>query len=105
MAAVIYNGTTASGANFTIDWPYTTSSGAVGYTYPSESKSPSERQQVNSRTGTVQVKAGFLGQVYVNDPSSAAKVILWESSPKKTLAKADKAAKKAQLRAAQRSFE
>lgn len=62
-------------------------------------------KSMNTRTSSVQTKAGYLGQVWTNDPYSGAKVILWESSPKKTLAKADKAAQKAQLRAAQRSFE
>jgi hypothetical protein len=59
-------------------------------------------KSMTTHTRTVRVKAGYLGQVYANDVNAT---ILWESKPKKSLAKADKAAKKAQLRAAQRSFE
>lgn len=62
-------------------------------------------KSMNTRTETVHTMAGYLGQVVTSDPYSMARIVLWESKPKKTLAKADKAAKKAQLRAAQRSFE
>lgn len=85
----------------TINWPV--SGDFIGYEPPSPPTA--QGSNVNSRTGAVQLKAGFVGQVFVTDPSTSGKVILWESEPKKTLAKADKAAKKAQLRAAQRSFE
>lgn len=50
-------------------------------------------------TKVVQVKAGFLGQVLYEGN------IVWESTPKKTLAKADKAAQKARDKAVARLFE
>lgn len=96
-----------NGANYTAStatWPSASPPyGTVSNPYPTP-PSP-QKEGMNTRIGTVQVKAGYLGQVYTVDGFSGAKVILWESSPKKTLAKADKAAHKAQLRAAQRSFE
>ena len=55
---------------------------------------------MKTSTKTVRLIAGYVGQVFVYDTGD----IVWESSPKKTLAKADKAAKKAQLRAVKRSF-
>jgi hypothetical protein len=63
------------------------------------------RNAVNTSVKTVRVKAGFLGQVVAKDPRTYDETIVWESSPKKTLAKADRAAVKAQLRAVERSFE
>lgn len=91
-----------SNETYTINWP---GIGDQFITYEPPSPPTAQGSNVNSRTGAVQLKAGFVGQVFVTDPSTSGKVILWESKPKKTLAKADKAAKKAQVRAAKRSFE
>lgn len=62
-------------------------------------------KQLNTQVKTVQVKAGHLGQVVVAVPGSFEIEILWESKPKKTAAKAEKAARKAQLEAARGAFD
>lgn len=62
-------------------------------------------KQLNTQVKTVQVKAGHLGQVVVPVPGSYDLEILWESKPKKTPAKAQKAAQKAQLEAARGAFD
>lgn len=54
---------------------------------------------------TARIKAGFVGQVVTSSAYSIEQAIVWESKPKKTLRKAEKAARKAQLRAVERSFE
>lgn len=111
---------TYTSSGYTINWPSpsVTTSGPYAYTgytygnspnfvtYTTETSTTTEgsKSKMQEQVLTVQLAAGHVGQVLVFD-STGSKVILWESKPKKTLSKADKAAKKAQVRAAKRSFE
>lgn len=83
------------GSNMNYGWlDFTDATSVTFYTTPVTTGS-----DMQLTLKTVRLKAGFVGQVLHNDN------IIWESTPKKTLAKADKAAQKARDKAVARLFE
>jgi hypothetical protein len=88
--------------DYTLPNAYYTTSGYVSY--PAENVKlhtdfPERTDRVNLTIRTVELKAGWVGQV------KNGSVIIWESKPKKSGLKAEKAAVKAKDRAIARLFE